>query len=289
MGGQSERVAVVTGSSSGLGLRCSIALAREGYYVFASMRDLSRNGPLLQAAREAGVAERIESVQLDVTDEQMVNDQIRVLAERRGRIDVLINNAGIAIGGFVEEVDMSDWRRQFETNVFGMVAATRAVLPFMRERRNGTIVNIGSVSGKFGYPALGPYCASKHAVAGFSESLRLEVKPFGINVILIEPGSYRTEIWDKSLAGTASDCPAPYAAYKEAILTMIRATAASAGDPDEVVRTVMRAIRTPNPKLRYVVGRGARLTLGLKAVLPWRWLERIILNRMLGAGRSDEM
>lgn len=198
-----RKVAFITGCSSGFGLSFSIGLAKEGYDVIATVREMSRANALKEAAIKAGVEKQLFLYEMDVTNPEQVQKTVEKGLAQLGRFDVLINNAGFASGGFTEELPLEEWRRQFETNFFGVVSVTRAVLPTMRKQGSGKIINISSVSGKFGFPTLGPYVASKFALEGFSESLRLEMRPFGIDVILVEPGAYQTDIWQKGLQGQA--------------------------------------------------------------------------------------
>lgn len=195
-----DRVALITGTSSGFGLLTALKLAGQGFKVVATMRDLSRKGELEQQAEQAGLLKQLHFMTMDVTDSDSIQATISSVHETFGRIDVLVNNAGFAIGGFIEEISMEEWRQQMETNFFGLVAVTKAVLPVMREQKSGTIINVGSISGLSGFPGYAPYAASKFAVEGFSESLRHEMFPYGIRVVLIEPGSFRTPIWGKGMA-----------------------------------------------------------------------------------------
>ncbi|AKU25244.1 oxidoreductase [Geobacillus stearothermophilus] len=275
-----QPVAFVTGASSGFGLLTSVVLAGEGYRVLASMRNLNNKGRLEAAAKEAGVTDRIEIVQLDVTDFSAVETVIQDVIRRYGRIDLLVNNAGYAAGGFTEELAVEDWRRQFETNFFGLVAVTKAVLPSMREHRSGKIVNISSISGRIGFPSMGPYVASKFAVEGFSESLRLEMLPYGVHVVLIEPGSYKTDIWSKGLGAVTIHPNSPYAKEMKAILKYVNQVADTAPAPDEVIRQIVQVAKSPYPKLRYPVGKGVKLGIVLKHVLPWKWWERMVTKRL---------
>ena len=281
MSREQPRVAAVTGTSSGFGLLTAITLARRGWQVIASMRQLDKQGELLRVAAEAGVSNRIETVTLDVTDFDHIDTTVAGWVDQFGRIDALINNAGVAIGGFVEELDLTDWRQQFDTNVFGLIALTRAVLPHMRERRSGLIVNVSSISGRIGFPGLSPYVASKFAVEGFSESLRLEMAPYGVRVVLVEPASYRTNVWQTGLEANRID-PAT-SAYKVEAAAMIRAVqgmAKDGGDPEEVADLIARIADTPKPALRYPIGRGSRFLLGAKRWLPWRMIERTVARRL---------
>lgn len=273
-----QPVALVTGASSGFGLFTSVALARNGYRTIATMRNPDKSDALLEHAERSGVQELIDIMPLDVTDHEAIGQTVGSIVKTYGRIDVLVNNAGFAVGGYAEEVPMELWRQQLETNVFGVIAATKAVLPHMRERRSGCIVNVGSISGRNGFPGYAPYSTSKFAVEGFSESLRLEMKPFGVRVVLIEPGAYKTDIWQKGFASMCTSEASPYRHLLEKVLRYSRQAAATAPDAAEVADTIVRVVRSKHPKLRYPLGRGAKLSLGSKALLPWRWYEAIVLR-----------
>lgn len=271
-----ERVAIVTGTSSGFGMLTAVELARKHYRVMAAMRNPDRAAELLERAERAGVTDRIHIRTLDVTDpdavEQLVGDTLRA----HERIDMLVNNAGFAIGGFVEEVSMADWRRQMETNFFGLVAMTKSVIPAMREQRSGLIVNVSSVSGRVGFPGYAPYAASKFAVEGFTESLRHELAPLGIRVVLVEPGAYRTPIWEKGLSQMPDPDRSPYQDRLKAIARYSRRTAEQAPDPQQVADLIGTLADKRSPKLRYPLGRGSTLAIWGRALLPWKWFERII-------------
>ncbi|MCZ8522332.1 MULTISPECIES: SDR family oxidoreductase [Paenibacillus] len=269
-------IALVTGASSGLGLRIAVALAVEGYLVVAAMRDTGRSDALLAAARSSGAEERIDCRELDVCDEEAVNRTVPAVMAAYGGLDVLVNNAGFAVGGYVEDIPMEAWRAQLETNFFGLVAVTRAVLPAMRQQRRGRILNISSISGRAGFPGYAPYAASKFAVEGFSEALRLEMQPYGVDVVLLEPGAYRTEIWRKGFEGIHAPEPSPYRQELEGILRYSQRAAETAPDPQEVADAVLRVLRARRPKLRYPLGKGTAMTLLGRALLPWRWYERLV-------------
>ncbi|WP_376717943.1 SDR family oxidoreductase [Paenibacillus forsythiae] len=255
-------------------------LAQQGYRVVAAMRDPSRQEDLVRLAEQAAILDRVRVMRMDVTDPAAIEAAVAEALNSFGRIDVLVNNAGYAAGGFVEEVPMEEWRRQMETNFFGLVAVTKAVLPQMRERRSGLIINIGSVSGLAAFPGYAPYAASKFAVEGFSESLRHEMSPFGVRVVIIEPGAYRTAIWSKGLSQISAADGSPYRARLDAVLRYSRKTADTAPDPQEVAELIGRIAQMRSPRLRYVVGRGSRLLTGGKSLLPWRWFERIVARAL---------
>jgi NAD(P)-dependent dehydrogenase (short-subunit alcohol dehydrogenase family) len=277
-----RKIALITGTSSGFGFLTALTLARKGYLVAATVRDISKQERLRQEAERAGLLENIKFYLLDVTDDAGISQVVSSIMEEYGRIDVLVNNAGFAIGGYTEEVSMEDWRKQMETNFFAVVAMSKAVLPSMRERGEGTIINISSVSGRVGFPGYAPYAASKFAVEGFSEALRLEMLPYGVRVVLVEPGAFRTEIWEKGFETISSPANSPYRAKMEAMLSYSHKAAASAPPPQGVADLIAQIAELPQPRLRYPIGQGSVLLLFGKAVLPWRRFERIItgfLNR----------
>lgn len=281
--GKVEKTALVTGASSGFGLLIAVELAKRGYRVVAAMRYPGKQAALMQEAERAGAAGRIEAVRLDVTDADAIEAAVAGMLRHYGRIDVLVNNAGMAVGGFVEEVPMAAWRAQTETNFLGLVAMTRAVLPTMRAQGGGTIIQMGSVSGLWGIPGFGAYAASKFAVEGFSESLRHEVAPFGIRVAIVEPGAYRTAIWAKGFADMHAQPDSPYAGALDAVLRMARRTAETAPDPRDVAELVGRlADKRRLSRLRYPIGRGARLLPLAVRLLPWRWVETATRRAMRG-------
>lgn len=271
-------VAFVTGASSGFGMLASVKLAEQGYRVVATMRATSRQDELAGLAAAHGVESRLEARRVDVTDAASIEAAVAHVIGTYGRIDVLVNNAGYAQGGYVEEVTMEQWLAQFDTNVFGAIAVTKAVLPHMRKQGCGTIINIGSVSGRIAFPGYAPYAATKFAIEGFSESLRLEMKPHGVHVVLIEPGAYPTNIWEKGFASIAVDDASPYRKSLASILRFSRQSASSKADPWEVAHLIARIAADKRPRLRYPIGSGARLLLAAKTLLPWTLIEKVVLR-----------
>src|SRR5262245_27776668 len=190
-------VAIVTGASRGFGLLASIELAKAGLRVFPTMRDPLKRARLDDAATAAGLP-AFDVIRLDVTEQASIDSAMAEVNGKAGRIDVLVNNAGFGMAGFLEDLAIAELREQFETNFFGLVAMCKAVAPGMRERRRGRIINISSIGGRVATPGLSAYCSSKFAVEGFSESLRLELLPYGVHVVLVEPGTFKTDIFDKN-------------------------------------------------------------------------------------------
>jgi NAD(P)-dependent dehydrogenase (short-subunit alcohol dehydrogenase family) len=274
-------VSVVTGAGSGFGLLTSIELARRGHRVFATMRDPSRSERLDAAARKAGV--KLEKLQLDVTRPLSIASAIQEITDLAGRIDVLVNNAGFALGGLFEDLTLDELRDQFETNFFGLAAVTQAVLPGMRDRRYGRIINVSSASGRLAKPGLSAYGSSKWAIEGLSEALRHELRPHGVWVVLIEPGTFKTDIFDRNrrVAKRALDPHSPnYETTQRTIGLLTRSLERNTADPAEVARVIGRAATAPRPKLRYVVGRDAKAEVMLK-LMPFSLVERAV-DRYLG-------
>lgn len=275
-----DKIAIITGASSGFGLLSAIELAKQEFQVVATMRDLKKADSLLELANQAGVVKRIHLHCLDVTSIESIQQFSEYLPHFK-TIDVLVNNAGYALGGFSEEISIEQYRKQFETNFFGVISVTNIILPIMRTQGFGKIINMSSISGKIGFPGMSPYVASKHALEGYSESLRLELKPSGIDVVLIEPGSYSTNIW--SIIDTIPvNQDSPYHEYLNRILNQVNTGKAKYGNPLDVAKLVAEiATMQKTPKLRYPIGKAVKLNILLKSLLPWRTLENIILKQLL--------
>ncbi|MEO6509742.1 MAG: oxidoreductase [Nocardioides sp.] len=265
------KVALVTGASSGIGEETARLLRAEGFEVYAVARRVDRMASL----GEAGV----HAFAMDVTDDaSMVAGVARVVAEQ-GRIDVLVNNAGYGSYGSVEDVPIEEARRQFEVNVFGLARLTQLVTPHMREQGSGRIINISSIGGKFYEPLGAWYHATKFAVEGFSDSLRLELKPFGIDVVIIEPGPIITE-WN-SISRDSLVESSRGGAYEERAgrvrATMERGDTGWAGTkPDVVARKILKAATTAHPKPRYPVGKGAGSIVLARRLLPDRAFDAVV-------------
>jgi NAD(P)-dependent dehydrogenase (short-subunit alcohol dehydrogenase family) len=277
-------IALVTGASSGLGLLAAVELARVGFRVVASMRDLARRGPVEEAARRAGV--HVHVCQLDVTDPSSIESAVAHARTLAPRLAVLVNNAGFTMDGFFEDLSDDDLKAQFDTNVFGLAAVTRACLPAMRDHRDGRVINISSISGRFAGPGYAAYCASKWAVEGLSEALRFELIPFGIYVVLIEPGGfYKTDILTRNrrLATRAHDPSSPYFRATQRMDALIaQMSTRMAGDPGRVSRTIVEAATARHPALRYRVGREAFWKALRRRFMPARWNERREIRAVFG-------
>jgi NAD(P)-dependent dehydrogenase (short-subunit alcohol dehydrogenase family) len=271
------RSVLITGSSSGIGRATAERFAARGWRVFASMRNPDAGAALRARAAEAGW--RLTTPALDVTSDASVTAATAsLLGETGGRLDVLVNNAGYYQFGALEETSPDELRGQLETNVVGVLRVTRAVLSAMRARRTGTIVTLGSVSGRVAIPMVGPYHASKWALEGMIESLRLEMIPFGVRVVLIEPGPYQTRLHsNERLAAAGGGGDSPYAD----LLASYRRQAAKLPRQDDLeplIDVIERAATSENPRLRWPVGPTSVTGGRLRAFVPdrlYEWLMRI--------------
>jgi len=273
------KIAFITGSSSGIGLLSAVELARRNYHVVATMRAPARRERLDQAAREAGVSDCIEVLPLDITQPLSITHAVQETIRQHQRIDVLVNNAGFAMAGFAEDLYLDEIRKQFDTNFFGHVAVTKEVIPFMRAQKSGHIIMVTSVAGRVGQPVVSSYSASKFALEGWSESLRIELRSLGIRVVLVEPGAFETDIWTRNveIGKLAANASAPNHQRAQRFSEFVKKSG-SKGRPSAnlVARLIGRIADDPNPKLRYVIGTDAKVTLWLRTLLPWKRYEKIV-------------
>ncbi|MFI5271379.1 MAG: SDR family oxidoreductase [Candidatus Saccharimonadales bacterium] len=249
-----QKVAVVTGSSSGIGFETSLTLARSGFLTYATMRNLGKGARIKSVATKEGLPIRV--AQLDVTEERSINDAVHSIISDVGKIDVLVNNAGYGLIGAFEDLAMEEMKAQYETNLFGVMRVTQAVLPIMRKQKSGIIVNISSAAGRFGFPGSSAYVGTKFAIEGMSESLAYELEPFGIRVVLVEPGPIRTNFADGMVAASKSRDPnSPYLQMIQKMATVLENMMESGSPPDLVAKVVLTAVTNESPKLRYSAGK----------------------------------
>jgi len=270
-----SKAVLITGCSTGIGRATAELLAAKGWTVYATarradtIRDLAGRG--------------CKTLALDVCDEASIRNAVGAIESAEGTVGVLINNAGYGQEGVVEEVPMELVRRQFETNVFGLTHLTQLVLPGMRRQGWGKIVNVSSMGGKLTFPGGGFYHATKHAVEALSDALRYEVRPFGIDVIVIEPGPIKTQFGDTAIGSinAAAKSDSPYAAFNAVIAKKITEAyegpmARMAAGPEAVAQVIEKAISSPRPKTRYPVTAAARVLLGLRRWLPDRAFDAVL-------------
>jgi len=252
-----QRVVLVTGASSGIGLACAAHLAGRGYRVYGTSRRA--------ATSQAG---SVAMLVADVTDDRSVEQAVAAVLAREGRLDIVVNNAGMGIAGPVENTSIDEAKRQLEVNFFGAFRVCRAVLPILRSQRRGYIVNIGSIGGLIAIPYQAMYSASKFALEGLSESLRMEVRPFGVKVVLIEPGDHKTAI-----TGNRTEMTGGTDAYSQSFQAALARTAhdeQNGPGPEQVARLLYRIVNTRNPRLRYTIGPATqRAAVWLKRLLPY--------------------
>ena len=257
-----DKIALVTGSSSGIGFETSLALARNGFHTFATMRDLSKDEQIKHVIEKEDLD--IEILELDVDSEESVNRAIKIISGKKGRIDVLVNNAGYGMWGTVEDVSIDEFKEQFETNFFSLIRLIHKVAPIMRKQGSGNIVNISSVAGRIGFPVSPAYISSKFALEGLSESLRFELMPFGINVIIIEPGVIKTNFFDSMKLSEKSQEDSTYKEITDKVISGVKMMAEMGTSPKEVADTIIKALKDEKPLPRYVVGNDAMMFLEAK-------------------------
>jgi NAD(P)-dependent dehydrogenase (short-subunit alcohol dehydrogenase family) len=264
MAASSKKVVLVTGASSGIGRACAELLAASGYRVYG-------------ASRRAVVGRAVESIAMDVTDDASVREAVAAVIAREGRIDIVVNNAGIGIAGAVEDTSVEEAREQLEVNFFGVLRVCRAVLPVLRKQRASYIVNIGSIGGLIAIPYQGLYSASKFALEGLTESLRLETRQFGVHVVLIEPGDHRTGFTDnRRMTADSQRNPAYSARFQRAVKRM-GADERSGPAPEAVARLLLRIVKKARPRLRYTTGPvPQRAAIWLKRLLPYAAIEKLM-------------
>jgi NAD(P)-dependent dehydrogenase (short-subunit alcohol dehydrogenase family) len=275
-------IVLVTGASTGLGKELALYLAEQGFDVYGTVRNDAAAAALAETARERGVS--IRTLFLDVTDPASINSAVETVVSQSGSIYGLINNAGIGLRGYFEDLSPDEIQKVFDANLFGLMSVTRAVLPYMRKAHRGRIILMSSVGGRIGSVGVSAYCSTKFALEGFGESLFMELAPMGIQVVLVEPGIVKTERWglNRGNAERAKDPDSPYAAWfiqseQEANKLVQRSTAT----PRDVAAVVHRALTVARPKLRYMVGWKAKLAVALRRHLPGELFESIYFRAVI--------
>ena len=257
-----EKVAVITGTSSGIGFETALALARDGYYTYATMRDTTKSDKINEIAKKENL--KIHVLELDVDDENSAKTAIKQILDQKQRIDVLVNNAGWALWGCVEDVSVDEFKTQFETNFFSIIRLIQEVGPTMRKQNSGTIINISSVVGRIGFPASPAYISSKFALEGLSESLRFELAPFGVNVVIIEPGVIKTNFMKNMQLAKKSELDTVYRDITVKVVSGVKMMAEMGTNPKVVADTIVKAITDEKPLPRYIVGNDASMFLEAK-------------------------
>jgi short-subunit dehydrogenase len=281
-----NKVALITGASSGIGFETSLTLARNEFRTFATMRNLSKSKKIREIAKKERLP--LTVIPLDVNDNASIRTAIQNILVEAKRIDVVINNAGYGLFGAVEDLSMDKIIDQFETNFFGVVRVVKSVLPIMRNQHSGTIINISSMVGRVAMPLNSVYVASKFALEGFSESIRHELSKFGINVILIEPGIVRTGFFDNLQKSKNEAAKSPYSALLKRRLSRFKSVSESnSSSPSQVAKAILKALQSKSSNFRYIVGEDAIIVLEKRKVLSdikfekWIW-DSIMESKSLG-------
>ena len=282
-GEEQQKVAIVTGSSSGIGYATSLLLARNGFHTYATMRNIGRSADVQDIAYKERLP--LEVIQLDVNDDASIRDSIEKVESENERIDVLVNNAGYGLVGAFEDLSVEEIKSQFETNFFGVIRLTQQVLPIMRKQKSGTIVNISSGAGRIGFPGMSAYVSSKFALEGLSESMSYELEPFGIKVVIIEPGVIRTNFKKNSVMSKKSldnSSISPYSSIIQKIDSSISSMVEHATPPEEVAKTILHATISNNPELRYLVGNDMIMMAETKKSMSDEDFRKMMMQSIIG-------
>ena len=282
-----QQVAVVTGSSSGIGFETSLLLARNGIYTYATMRNQSKSEEILANARKDNLP--LKTLHLDVTNEKSILDAIKKIIAEKGRIDILVNNAGYSLLGPLEQLQINEIKEEFETNFFGIIKLIQSVLPTMRKQRYGRIINISSLAGRIGFPFSSAYVSSKFALEGLTESLGYEIQNFGIHVILIEPGVIRTNFLNSMKLGknvitsqNDSNINSPYTEMIQKRVSAFKPRFKKGSSPIEVAEVVLEAATSQDPKPRYLVGNDAMKMMEKRKDTADEEFGRLVMDSVLG-------
>lgn len=262
-----KKVILVTGASSGIGKTCVEFLSQKGYKVYGTSR---------KPATQPGASQMI---QMDVNNDASVKKAIGHIVTKEGRLDVVINNAGMGVAGAVEQTSVDETKHQFETNFFGVLRVCQEALPVMRRQQSGYIINVSSIGGLIGIPFQGAYSASKFAVEGLTEVLRMEVKPFGVKVVLVEPGDFNTGFTDSRLIAQQAQETSDYSVRFKSALGVMENDEKNGDKPAKIARLIYKVINQSSPRGRYMVGPPLqKLGVRLKRILPSKWFEQIMMK-----------
>ena len=275
-----RQVALITGCSSGIGYETALTLAQNGFCTYAGVRNTKNSDTLEKKIAKEKLDLNI--LQLDVNDKSSIENAINQIKTEEKRIDVLINNAGYGLVGFFEELRLDEIRSQFETNFFGVLTVTKKVIPLMREQKSGTIINISSGAGQVGFPGISAYVGTKFAIEGFSESLMYELFPFGIRVIIIEPGVIKTNFFHNCIVSEkSSKKSSSYSNSLKKIQKNIELMQEHATSPVEVAKVILHALKTDEPKQRYVIGNDAAMILEAKKSLSDIEFKKMMMQNII--------
>ena len=275
-----RQVALITGCSSGIGYETALMLARKGFHTFATMRNTKKSEPLEKIIEKEKLPLNI--LELDVNDDASVQNTIHHIKTEAKRIDVLINNAGYGLVGFFEDLTLDEIKKQFETNFFAVLNITKKIVPIMRVQKSGTIINISSGAGQVGFPGISAYVSTKFAIEGFSESLMYELFPFGIKVIIIEPGVIKTNFFRNCIVSErAKKMNSPYFQSLDKIQKNIELMQEHATSPIDVAKVILEVLSNKEPKQRYIVGNDVAMVLEAKRNLSDMEFKKMMMQNII--------
>jgi short-subunit dehydrogenase len=280
---EQQKVAIVTGSSSGIGHATSLLLARNRFHTYATIRNIEKSADIRKIANKERLP--LQVIHLDVNDEDSIRNSIEKVVSEKERIDVLVNNAGYGLVGAFEDLSVEEIKSQFETNFFGVIRLTQQVLPIMRQQKSGTIVNVSSGAGRIGFPGMSAYVSSKFALEGLSESMSYELEPFGIKVVIIEPGVIRTNFKKNSVMSKKSlddSSISPYSSLIQKMDASISSIVEHATPPEEVAKAILHAVISNNPELRSLVGNDIIMMLETKKSMSDEDFRKMMMQSIIG-------
>lgn len=275
-----HQVALITGCSSGIGYETALLLGRNGFRTFATMRNTKKSDSLQEVIRKEGLDVSIR--QLDVNDDASIENTINNIKNEANRIDILINNAGFGLVGFFEDLTLDEIRDQFETNFFGVLNITKKIIPIMRLQKSGTIINISSGAGQVGFPGISAYVSTKFAIEGFSESLMYELLPYGIKVVIIEPGVIKTDFFRNCKVSEHSmKKNSTYSPSLDKFQRNIELMQEHATSPTDVAKVIIQVLGNNEPKQRYIVGNDVAMILEAKKNLSEIEFKKMMIQNII--------
>lgn len=275
-----HQVVLITGCSSGIGYETALMLARNGFHTFATMRNTKKSDSLEEIIKKERLDLNIR--ELDVNDDRSIENTINCIKSEANRIDVLINNAGYGLVGFFEDLTLDEIRNQFETNFFGVLNITKKIIPIMRLQKSGTIINVSSGAGQVGFPGISAYVSTKFAIEGFSESLMYELFPYGIKVVIIEPGVIKTNFFRNCIVSEHSmKKSSPYSRSLDKFQKNVELMQEHATSPFDVAKVILQVLGNNEPKQRYIVGNDVAMILEAKKNLSDTEFKKMMMQNII--------